>query len=244
METVQFSKAEIERYSRQILLYGRAGQAKLKSAKVVVVGAGGLGATILPLLAASGIGVIEIWDADLVEQTNLGRQLVYREGDIGKNKAVCAADFLAGLNPHITVNARTEKFGAAHAAAIADASLVFEGSDSLATKFLINDLSLRFSRPAVISALGNAQGHTMLVAGSSGACYRCIFDEIDERELPNCAAEGILSAFPAVVGAQAAHTGISFLLGLSPETGFWVFEKNHCRRVSVKKRQDCQHSLS
>lgn len=242
MEPAEFSKAELERYSRQILLYGREGQAKLKSARVIVIGAGGLGATVLPLLAASGVGEIEIWDSDRVEQTNLGRQLIYREGDLGKYKAECAKSFLYALNPHIRVHAHAKKFTAGDAAEFSDATLIFEGSDSLKTKFLVNDLAIRFARPAVISALGNAQGHTMLVYGAENACYRCVFDEIDERELPTCAGEGILSAFPAVVGAQAAHAGIGFILGVAREPGFWVFEKSHCRRVNVKKRTNCQHT--
>ena len=236
-----FSKSELERYSRQILLYGKAGQQRLKDARVIVIGAGGLGSTFLPVLAASGIGNIVVYDADTVERSNLGRQLLYTEADLGKPKASAAADRLMAINPFIQLQGIPRRFDETVAGALRTASLVFEGSDSLRTKFLLNDLCLSAGIPLVISALGNAQGHTMLVSGSDSACYRCIFEEIDEQELPTCANEGILSAFPALVAAQAAHVAIRRILDANLPAGFWVFEKSHCRNVSVRRRKDCLH---
>jgi adenylyltransferase/sulfurtransferase len=237
----QFSKYELERYSRQILLHGRAGQERLAQACVVVIGAGGLGSTFLPVLAASGVGRIVIFDADTVERSNLGRQILFTEADIGQHKVKVAEEKLAVINPYVRVEAIPRRFEAGEAEALRGATLVFEGSDSLRTKFLLNDLSLSRNIPLVISALGRAQGHTMLIAGSDQACYRCIFEEIDENELPTCASEGILSAFPALVAAQAAHVAVSKILDAGLPAGLWVFEKNHCRSVIVRRRKDCLH---
>ncbi len=236
-----FSKNELERYSRQILLYGRAGQMRLKSATVIVIGAGGLGSTFLPVLAASGVGTIIIYDDDKIERSNLGRQLLYSESDLGQPKAAIAAQRLAAVNSYITVKGIERRFTKNDADALREASLIFEGSDSLETKFLLNDLCLKARIPLVISALGNAQGHTMLISGSNSACYRCIFEEIDEHDVPSCASEGILSAFPALVGAQAAHVAIRRILDDHLPAGFWVFEKSHCRSVHIRRRTECLH---
>lgn len=234
-----FSKNEIERYSRQILLRGIAAQQRLREARVLVIGAGGLGSAVLPLIAAAGIGKIELFDGDRVEQSNLGRQTLFRETDIGKSKASIAADFLRGLNPYIEVMAHDRKFTVEGLNHIAATDLIIEGSDSLKTKFLLNDLAKQYKKPAFIAALGAAQGHAMLVAG--GACYRCVFDEIAEAELPTCASEGILSTFPAVVGATIAHAAVEYILKPDNETKFWVFEKSHCRKVTVSRRQSCKN---
>lgn len=234
-----FSKNEIERYSRQILLHGINAQKKIRDTRLLVLGAGGLGSAVLPLVAATGIGRIDIFDGDVVEQSNLGRQTLFREQDIGKPKADLAARFLRLLNPYIEIVPHDRKFTAADAGHLAAADLSIEGSDSLKAKFLLNDLARRYKKPAFIAALGAAQGHAMLVAG--GACYRCVFDEINEAELPNCASEGILSTFPAVVGATVAHAAVEYILKPDKETKFWVFEKNHCRKVSVRKSQSCKN---
>lgn len=234
-----FSKAELERYSRQILLYGLDGQKRFKSARIVVIGAGGLGSSLLPLLAAAGIGTIEIFDGDRVEQSNLGRQMIYRESDIGKAKAEIAAVFLRGLNPHIEVISHARHFGREDEKILTGASAVCEGSDSLKTKFLLNDLALAAGIPAFIAALGKDQGHAMLVHGRAAACYRCVFDELAGGDLPSCASEGILSTFPAVVSAAVAHSAIMHLLTPISPGSFWVFEKNHCRTIQIKKRQEC-----
>lgn len=237
----EFSKAELERYSRQILLHGRTGQQRLAQARVVVIGAGGLGSTFLPVVAASGVGEIVVYDGDTVERSNLGRQMLFAETDIGRHKVKVAEERLAIVNPHVKVRAIPRRFENSDADALRGATLVFEGSDSLRSKFLLNDLCLARKIPLVVSALSNVQGHTMLVAGSDGPCYRCIFEEIDESELPTCANEGILSTFPAVVAAQAAHVAVSKILDAGLPAGFWVFEKNNCRSVAVRKRKDCLH---
>ena len=234
-----FSKAELERYSRQILLYGIDAQSRFKSARIVVIGAGGLGSSLLPLLAAAGIGTIEIFDGDRVEQTNLGRQLIYRESDIGQPKALIAAAFLRALNPHIEVTAYERNFARADGERLAGASAVCEGSDSLQTKFLLNDLALAAGIPAFIAALGKDQGHAMLVNGISSACYRCVFDELSGSDLPSCASEGIVSTFPAVVSSAVAHAAVMHLLQPISPGSFWLFEKNHCRTMQIRRRHDC-----
>jgi len=235
---LSFTKAELERYSRQILVGGRELQERLQAAHVLVVGAGGLGSAMLPLLAASGIGKITVFDGDTVERSNLGRQVIFREADIGKNKAQQAEKFLHALNPHCAVTAIDRNFANGDENYLIAADLIFEGSDSLTAKFLVNDLALRASRPALIAALGKSQGHLMLTHGPLSPCYRCVFDQLDEKEVPVCASEGILSTFPSVVGAMAADIGVTFLLGQASPL-FRVFENQQCRQVRVQIRPTC-----
>ncbi len=178
-------------------------------------------------------------DGDKVEQSNLGRQMIYRESDIGEAKARVAADFLRGLNPHINIISHERQFSANDRTVLNDASAVCEGSDSLQTKFLLNDLALAAGIPAFIAALGKDQGHTMLVNGRDSACYRCVFDELSGTELPSCASEGIISTFPAVVSSAVAHSAVMHLLTPVSAGTLWLFEKNHCRTIQIKKRQDC-----
>jgi len=237
-----FSKEELERYSRQILLHGAAGQSKLKAARVLVVGAGGIGSTLLPLLASSGVGSIEIFDGDKIETSNLGRQVLFRERQVGQNKAAVAAETLRDLNPHIEIVAHPRHLEAKDAEHFGSADIVCEGSDSVPTKLLVNNLALAAKRPAIIAALGNTQGHVMLVNGHTTACYACLFSGVDEKDLPTCASEGILTTFPAVVAATAAQIAISQLLQPHAEGKLWVFEKNNCRSIRVKKRQDCPNA--
>ena len=182
---MNFSKAELERYSRQILLFGAEAQKRLKQSRALVVGAGGIGSTLLPLLAASGVGTIEIFDADAVETTNLGRQVIFRERQVGENKANVAAATLRDLNPHIEVIAHSRHLSHDDGERFQSADIICEGSDSVETKLLVNRLALEAKKPAVIAALGNAQGHVMLVAGHTAACYACIFGNVDENELPS-----------------------------------------------------------
>lgn len=216
-------------------------QEKIKAACVLVVGAGGLGTTMLPLLAASGVGKIILFDHDRVERSNLGRQWLFRESDIGAYKATTVKNFLTALNPYTTVMARTEKFTQQHADVLRESTIALEGSDSLSTKFLINDLAKRHQRPALIAALGAQQGHAMFVG--EGACYRCLFDEVDSGDLPTCASEGILSTFPSVVGSAVAHTALEFLLTGDGASKFWIFEKNTCRKILIPQNKDCQQHI-
>lgn len=241
MLPTNLTKAELERYSRQILLLGGDAQRRLKNAHVLVVGAGGLGATTLPLLAASGVGCIEIFDGDAIETSNLGRQWIYSDDAVGKNKASEARAFLQSINPHIEVIAHDSMFEAGNFSSLEKITLVCEGSDNLASKFAVNDLALRAKVSAVISSLAAAQGHTMLVNGVENACYRCVFDEVDQSSLPSCAGEGILTTFVGFIAAHAAHTAITQIIATDREAGFWVFEKNHCRSVRIKRRIDCIH---
>lgn len=236
---MNFSKAELERYSRQILLHGIVGQKKFKAARVIVIGAGGLGSAMLPLFAATGIGVIEIFDADLVERSNLGRQTLFRERDSGKSKAQTAATFLRELNPHIDIIAHDRNFVTEDEKVLGAADVICEGSDSLKTKFAVNDMAMRTGKPAFIAALGKDQGHAMLVHTAAGACYRCVFDEMPAGELPSCASEGILSTFPATVASAVAHAVVTHLLQPILPGTLLLFEKNHCRTIQIKKRQDC-----
>lgn len=240
LKDLDLSRDEKERYSRQILLYGGEAQKRLKAARVLVVGAGGIGATLLPLLAASGIGTIEIFDGDEIEMTNLGRQYLFRERQIGQNKAVVAAETLRDLNPHIQVIAHARSLAVADAALISGADIVCEGSDSVETKLTVNALALSAHRPAVIAALGNSQGHALLVSGHSTACYACVFGSVDAGDLPTCASEGILATFPAVVAATVAQITVGQLLSPFTDGRMWLFEKNNCRSIEVKKRQECQ----
>jgi molybdopterin/thiamine biosynthesis adenylyltransferase len=235
------NREERERYSRQILLYGSQGQMSLKAASVVVVGAGGLGATILPILAAAGVGKIHLFDHDVVERSNLSRQLLFRESDIGRPKSQVAAAYLRLLNPHVEVFESVETFNEKSRISMGQPNMLLEGSDDVETKFYVNNLSLQLRIPTIIASLGHVQGHAMLIHGADSPCYRCVFDPLDAGELPSCASEGILSSFPAVIGSMVANLALQFILGERAKPGLWVFEKNNCRKVHVTKRLGCIH---
>ena len=209
------SSEELERYARHIVLreIGGPGQNKLKQAKALVVGAGGLGAPVLLYLAAAGVGEIGIVDDDAVSLANLQRQVIFKTTDIGKRKADVAARALSALNPNIVVNSHPVRLNAGNALdLIGRHDIVADGSDNFETRYLVSDACYFVKKPLVTGALGVFDGslttiraHQKDATGKPNPTYRCLFPEPPPPgTVPACAEAGILGALPGVLGSMMA----------------------------------------
>lgn len=218
------SPDELERYARHIVMreVGGPGQAALKRARVLVVGAGGLGAPALLYLAAAGVGTIGVVDDDRVSLSNLQRQVIHGTADLGRAKAESAADAVARLNPHVTVNAHAERLSAANAMRIIGGyDLVADGADNFATRYLVSDACFFAGKPLVTAAVGIFDGSLTTIRahekGSDGRpnpTYRCLFPEPPpEGSIPACAEAGILGALTGVLGSLVALEVIREIVG-------------------------------
>jgi|HubBroStandDraft_1064217.scaffolds.fasta_scaffold164911_2 sulfur-carrier protein adenylyltransferase/sulfurtransferase len=209
---------EIARYERHLALpgFGPAAQEKLKSASVLVIGAGGLGCPALLYLAAAGVGRIAVVDPDAVDASNLQRQVLYTAGDIGANKAETAARRLRALNPLVRVEAHPVRFGRSNALGLVrSCDLVVDGSDNFATRYLVNDACVIAGRPFVYGAVQGFEGQVSVFNWKGGPTYRCLFPEPPEPgTVPNCAEAGVLGAVTGLVGAAQACEAIKVLAGI------------------------------
>jgi molybdopterin-synthase adenylyltransferase len=215
---------ELERYARHIVLrdVGGPGQAKLKAARVLVVGAGGLGAPVLLYLAAAGVGVLGIVDDDAVSLSNLQRQVIFGTDDIGKRKVDSAEAVIARLNPHLAVETHMTRIDAGNALKlISDYDLVADGSDNFATRYLVSDACYLAKKPLVTAAVGTFDGslttiraHETRADGTPNPTYRCLFPEPPpDGTVPACAEAGILGALPGVLGSLMALEVIREIVG-------------------------------
>jgi molybdopterin/thiamine biosynthesis adenylyltransferase len=215
---------ELERYARHIVLreVGGPGQAKLKAARVLVVGAGGLGAPVLLYLAAAGVGLVGVVDDDKVSLSNLQRQVIFATGDIGASKAERAGAAVTRLNPHVTAEAHPVRLTAANALAlIARYDIVADGSDNFATRYLVSDTCFFAGKPLVTAAVGTFDGslttlrpHETRADGARNPTYRCLFPEPPPAgTVPACAEAGILGALPGVLGSLMALEVIREIVG-------------------------------
>ncbi|MDR3493186.1 MAG: molybdopterin-synthase adenylyltransferase MoeB [Ancalomicrobiaceae bacterium] len=209
------STDELSRYARHIVLNGFGGpaQQKLKAARVLVVGAGGLGSPVILYLAAAGIGTLGIVDDDTVSLSNLQRQVIHSTGDIGRPKVASAATRVAAINPHVAVEAMPERLTDANAVElIAKYDVVVDGSDNFATRYLVSDAAFHAKRPLVTAAVSEFDGSLTTLAphltgpdGTPNPTYRCLFPEAPPEGLvPTCAQTGILGALTGVVGSLQA----------------------------------------
>lgn len=209
---------QIERYSRHILLQdvGGKGQEKLLGGRVLIIGAGGLGAPIALYLAAAGVGTLGIADADVVDVTNLQRQVIHFTPDIGKPKVVSAAEKIRAINPDVTVHPHQEWIGAANIAGlIADYDFIIDGTDNFATKFLINDACVLGNKPYSHGGILRFDGQTLTVKPRESACYRCIFPAPPPKDaIPTCSEAGVIGVLPGVIGTIQATEAIKVLLGI------------------------------
>jgi adenylyltransferase/sulfurtransferase len=211
------SADERARYSRHLLLpeIGSAGQEKLKAARVLVVGAGGLGSPASLYLAAAGIGTLGVIDHDRVELSNLQRQVLFATASVGSSKASAARDRLLALNPEIEVQAHDLELRADNAIRIIEQyDLVVDGSDRLATRYLVNDVCVLLRKPLVAAAIHRFEGQAMSYVPSQGPCYRCLFPRSAEGVAPNCAEAGVLGVLPGILGALQAAEALKLVLGI------------------------------
>lgn len=213
---MSFGEDELERYARHIILreIGGAGQRRLRAARVVVIGAGGLGSPVLLYLAAAGLGRIDIVDDDTVSLSNLQRQVLFGTDDLGAPKADCAARALQRLNPHADVTPLRVRLDPDNAASlVAGADLVLDGTDSFATRQAVNAACTRAAVPLLSAALSQWEGQISLYyPPTGGPCYACVFPEAPAEGLaPSCAEAGIIGALPGVMGTTMAVEAIKWI---------------------------------
>ena len=209
---------KLERYSRQIILpeIGLSGQEKLTNAKVLMLGAGGLGCPILQYLAAAGVGTIGIVDDDIIDISNLHRQILYTTADIGKPKACIAKHRLELLNPHINITAYNERLTSINAQNICDGyDLVIDGSDNFETRYLVNDTCVTLNKVLVFGSIFKFEGHVSVFNYQNGPNYRDIFPKAPlNNEAPNCAEIGVLGVLPGIIGMYMANEAIKVICGI------------------------------
>jgi molybdopterin/thiamine biosynthesis adenylyltransferase len=210
---VSFSESEVERYARHLVLreVGGSGQQKLRAARVLVVGAGGLGAPASLYLAAAGVGTIGLVDPDALSLSNLQRQVLYATGDVGRPKVEAAVDRLAALNPHVRIETHPVWLDAANADEIvARYDLVLDGTDDFATRFAVSDACLARGKPLVSGALGRWTGQVGVFHGKP--CYRCLVPEVPP-DAETCALVGVVGALAGVIGSMMALEAVKLITG-------------------------------
>jgi adenylyltransferase/sulfurtransferase len=214
---MDLSDRESERYDRHLRLpgFGLAGQRRLKASSILLIGAGGLGCPAALYLAAAGVGRLTILDDDLVERSNLQRQIAHGESSLGMAKAESLRQRLSDLNPDISVQARIDRLGVANAAElVADHDLVLDGSDNFPTRYLVNDACRLAGKPFVSGAIHQFEGQVGLFL-PAGPCYRCLFPKAPPPEYaPDCSQAGVLGVLPGVVGGLMATEALKYLAGL------------------------------
>lgn len=243
-----FTADELQRYSRHIMLreIGGPGQRRLKDARVLIIGAGGLGAPALQYLAASGVGLIGIVDDDVVELSNLQRQVIHATGAVGEPKVASAARALQEINPHVALKTYSLRFSPEVAAELlSDYDLILEGSDNFETRYAANAACVAGGKPMVSGALSQWEGQISVFDPARGTpCYRCIFPEAPAPGLaPSCAEAGVLSPLPGVIGTMMAVEAVKLITGAGePLLGrMLIYDAlyGETRIIVLKKRADC-----
>ncbi len=216
-ENTALSDNEMERYSRHLVIpeVGKAGQLKLKNAKVLVLGAGGLGSPISIYLAAAGVGRIGIMDFDVLSYSNLQRQILYSTNDVGHLKTELAKTRLLEVNPNVEITLHNEKLTSANALEILkDYDIIADGTDNFATRYLVNDACVLLGKPFVYGSILRFEGQVTFFDPKNGPCYRCLYSEPPAAgDTPNCADGGVLGVLPGIIGAMQANEVIKFILG-------------------------------
>jgi molybdopterin/thiamine biosynthesis adenylyltransferase len=209
-----FTDVEIERYARHLVLreLGGPGQQKLKAASALIVGAGGLGSPAALYLAAAGVGALFVADPDVVDRSNLQRQILYAEDDVGRPKAEAAADRLAALNPHIFVAGYNGAFNNSTADELCEGvDLVLDGTDDFGVRFEVNAACVRHGKPLISGAIGRWTGQVGVFGRQP--CYRCLVPEVPP-EAETCVAVGVVGALAGVVGSMMALEAIKLIAGV------------------------------
>ncbi|MFT6458683.1 HesA/MoeB/ThiF family protein [Pseudophaeobacter arcticus] len=243
-----FSETELNRYARHIVLreLGGPGQKKLKQARVLVIGAGGLGAPALQYLAAAGVGTIGVIDDDEVENANLQRQVIHRDQDIGMPKVFSAEAAMRAQNPYVEVRPFHRRLTADIAEDLfADFDLILDGTDNFETRYLVNETAVKLGKPLISGALSQWEGQLSLFHPKSGGpCYQCIFPAAPAEGLaPSCAQAGVVGPLPGVVGAMMAVEAIKALTGagasLCGEMLIYDALYGESRKIRLAPREDC-----
>jgi len=242
---MDLSCEEIRRYSRQLILpgVGIEGQKRLKAAKVLCIGVGGLGSPSALYLAAAGVGSIGLVDFDVVDATNLHRQILHGTSDIGRKKLESARDLLLEANPNVRIELHDVRFSAENARTIVeDYDVVMDGTDNFPSRYLVNDVCVFSRKPNVYGAVSRFEGQCSVFAPAlGGPCYRCLYPEPPPPgAVPNCAEAGVFGVLPGIIGVMQAIEAIKLLAGLGePLIGRLVhFDALKTRFREFKLRRD------
>jgi molybdopterin/thiamine biosynthesis adenylyltransferase len=238
---------QLDRYARHVIMddVGPDGQAALLEASVLVVGAGGLGAPALQYLAAAGVGEIEVVDGDDVERSNLQRQIVHGDADVGRPKVESAREYVRSLNPDVDVTATQRRVDRANAAEfVADHDVVVDASDNFATRYLLNDASVLAETPLCHAAIYRFEGQATTIPAGGAPCYRCLFPEPPEPgTVPDCATTGVLGVLPGTLGCVQATEAIKTIVGVGEPLHGRVFTYDAADlatdEVPYRARPDC-----
>ena len=238
---------EILRYSRHLILpeVGVEGQLELKQARVLCIGAGGLGSPVALYLAAAGVGTLGIVDFDIVDLTNLQRQIIHGTADVGRSKLDSAAETIASINPNIDVRKFETRLTSANALDILrDFDLVVDGTDNFATRYLVNDSCVLLGKPNVYGSIFRFEGQASVFATKDGPCYRCLYPEPPPPGVvPSCAEGGVLGILPGLVGVIQATEAIKLILGSGESLVGRLLMVDalsmRFRELKVRKNPDC-----
>jgi adenylyltransferase/sulfurtransferase len=241
------TRGELFRYARHLALphVGLEGQKRLKSASVLCVGAGGLGSPVALYLAAAGVGTLGIVDFDVVDETNLQRQILHGTRDVGRPKLDSAVDRLRDVNPHVEVVRHPVRLASDNALAIVgDYDVVVDGTDNFPTRYLVNDACVLLGKPNVYGSIFRWEGQVSVFATKRGPCYRCLFREPPPPGLvPNCAEGGVLGVLPGIIGSMQAMETIKVILGVGETLAgrLLIFDALDMtwREVGLSRNPDC-----
>jgi adenylyltransferase/sulfurtransferase len=248
MVSPAFTDDELQRYARHIVLHeiGGPGQQRLKAARVLVIGAGGLGSPAILYLAAAGVGTIGVVDDDTVSLSNLQRQVLHATDEIGRPKIASAARAVARINPGVRLQGHAQRLDEANADALIGAyGMVLDGSDNFATRYLVNARAAAARRPLVSAAMGRWEGQLAVFRPwAGGPCYECVFPEPPAPGLvPACAEAGVLGALAGVMGAMQAAEAVKLITGAGqPLDGRMLLYDAlgaEVRTIRLAKREDC-----
>jgi sulfur-carrier protein adenylyltransferase/sulfurtransferase len=244
--TIAAGSVDLRRYSRHLLIpeVGLSGQRKLAAARVLCIGAGGLGSPILAYLTAAGVGRIGVVDDDVVDVTNLQRQIVYATGDVGKKKVDVAVERLRALNPQVAFDAIPVRFDASNARELVRLyDVVVDGTDTFASRYLINDACVLERKPDVYGSIFRFDGQVSIF-GAGGPCYRCLFPQPPPPEsIPTCAEGGVLGVLAGIVGTWQASEALKLILQIgAPLVGRLLLIDAldaRIREIAVQRDPDC-----
>jgi adenylyltransferase/sulfurtransferase len=238
---------EVKRYSRHLIIpdVGMSGQKRLKNAKVLVVGAGGLGSPALLYLAAAGVGTLGVIDFDVVDESNLQRQIIHGQSDIGRPKALSARDSIKEVNPYVNVIVHEEALTTDNVMEIFSGyDLIVDGTDNFATRYMVNDACVLLAKPYVWGSIYRFDGQASVFWADYGPCYRCLYPEPPPPGMvPSCAEGGVLGVLCASIGSIQVTEAIKLLTGIGdPLVGrlmvYDALEMNY-RSLNIKKDPDC-----
>ena len=238
---------EVRRYSRHLIIpdVAMAGQKRLKNARVLCIGAGGLGSPALMYLAAAGVGTLGIVDFDVVDESNLQRQIIHGQSDIGRSKAESARDSVLEINPLVTVNLHEDRLDSSNVMEVfADYDLIVDGTDNFATRYLVNDACVLLHKPYVWGSIYRFDGQASVFWAEHGPCYRCLYPEPPPPGMvPSCAEGGVLGVLCGSVGAIQVTEAIKLLTGIGePLLGsLMVYDAldMEYRKIKVRKDPNC-----